>query len=227
MKFGGRPRLEEKWRGGCVHHSATPPRGIAASHCFRVTGKQLGCYHNFAPEEEEKPAPHQRTCKILTWSSRQQAFDFLVSAFLVSQVHWEKELASLRRNSPSSEETHHIYYLLLQRLHKVSSHLLLAWATLATLQQPSKYCPRKVHTLRMRMDHSTIAKGLAEQDSLVEKGHWVRISLKAALPGSDTWQEVAARLHLYLAGSLSQRHPPDNATPSPILLLASQSCDQD
>lgn len=59
----------------------------------------------------------------------------------------------------------------------------------------------------MRMDHGTIAKGLAEQDSLVEKGHWVRISLRAALPGSDTQQEVAAR-QMYVAGSLSQRQFP-------------------
>lgn len=42
----------------------------------------------------------------------------------------------------------------------------------------------------MRIDHGTIAKGLAEQDSLVEKGHWVHISLKAALAGSDTQQEI-------------------------------------
>lgn len=70
------------------------------------------------------------------------------------------------------------------------------------------------------MDHGTIAEGLAEQDSLVEKGHRVHISLKAALPGSDTQQEVAAR-QMYVAGSLSQRRSPDNATPSPNLLLAS------
>lgn len=76
------------------------------------------------------------------------------------------------------------------------------------------------------MDHGTIAKGLAEQDSLVEKGQQVQISLKAALPGSDTQQEVAAR-QMYAAGSLSQRRSPNNATPSPILLLAPQSCEQD
>lgn len=35
--------------------------------------------------------------------------------------------------------------------------------------------------------------GLAEQDSLVEKGHQVHISLKAALPARDTQQEVAPR----------------------------------
>lgn len=39
------------------------------------------------------------------------------------------------------------------------------------------------------MDHGTIAKGLAEQDSLVEKGHRVLISLKAALV---TWQRHPA-----------------------------------
>lgn len=76
------------------------------------------------------------------------------------------------------------------------------------------------------MDRGTIAKGLAEQDSLVEKGHQVQISLKAALPGSDTQQEVAAR-QMYAAESLSQRRSPNNATPSPILLLAPQSCEQD
>lgn len=76
------------------------------------------------------------------------------------------------------------------------------------------------------MDHGTIAKGLAEQASLVEKGHRVRVSLKAALPGSDTQQEVAAR-QMFVAGSLSQIHSPDNATPSPILLLATQPRDQD
>lgn len=78
----------------------------------------------------------------------------------------------------------------------------------------------------MRMDHGTIAKGLAEQDSLVEKGHWVHVSLEAALPGSDTLQEVAAR-QMHVAGSPSQRHSPDNATPSPILLLESRSHDHD
>lgn len=55
------------------------------------------------------------------------------------------------------------------------------------------------------MDHGTKVKGLAEQDSLVEKGHRVRISLKAALPG--TQQEVAAR-QMYVPGSLSQGHVP-------------------
>lgn len=43
----------------------------------------------------------------------------------------------------------------------------------------------------MKLDSSRIAKGLAEQGSLVEKGHW--ISLKAALPGSDTQLEVVPR----------------------------------
>lgn len=35
---------------------------VTESHCFLVTGKRLGCCHIFAPEEEEKPVPDQRTC---------------------------------------------------------------------------------------------------------------------------------------------------------------------
>lgn len=83
-----------------------------------------------------------------------------------------------------------MYYLLLQHLHKVLLYLLQASAMLATaLHTPPSGGPHPGDEAGFRYNST----GLAEQDSLVEKGHQVHVSLKAPLPARDSQQEVAPR----------------------------------
>lgn len=107
-------------------------------------------------------------------------------------MHREKELASLQCFTIFRRKAPHVLPAapaLAQSFVLSAASLSFASNSATALHTPPSRGPHPRDGAGFRYN----SRGLAEQDSLVEKGHQVRVSLKAALPARDTQQEVAPR----------------------------------